>query len=118
MSFLNPPKLWDIWLVAVDYEDDQIRYKQRPMIIVDKIDNSTVDEWLAIYVTSKVAKYRNRRDAVVLEWEKEQLDKPSVALCASLHTLYGNDFVSSHPIGYCTGYDIDRINDIFDQLGY
>lgn len=115
---LNPPNPWDIWMAEVSYEENPNRFKTRPVIILEQ-DEECTDEnaWLAIYITSQVAKYRNRNDSVILEWQKEGLDKPSIALCAEILQLYETDLQRTRPIGYCSAYDINRIEDILDKLG-
>lgn len=102
-------RCWDVRRADVDWNEPN-HWKPRPVILLSELEDGT--GWYAVYVTSKVEKYRHRGDAVMLDWRKEGLSRPSVALCDEILEIALEDI--HERLGVLTPKDENIIEDLIE----
>ncbi|NMM93302.1 type II toxin-antitoxin system PemK/MazF family toxin [Bifidobacterium oedipodis] len=100
-------RCWDIRRADVNWLDEPNHWKPRPVILLDQTDDG--NGWYAVYVTSKVSRYAHRSDAVKLDWRREGLDRPSLALCDEILIINNEDI--HERLGILTPRDVNMVED-------
>lgn len=76
----NKPKAQEVWYVKFPFEEDESKYKVRPVIVLNDPEDSNVEvACLSVKVTSKPKREDDIGDTVILKWKEANLKKPSVA---------------------------------------
>ena len=92
---MNEIKVKDIWYVKFPYEDDPQKSKIRPVIVLDKRNDSL--EVLSVKVTSKSPRdidgVLDEYEVPIFNWQESNLIKPSVARISKIQLIHQNAFL-------------------------
>jgi hypothetical protein len=101
-------KKGQLWQADYPFEDDPLRSKIRPVVILNVYQNTK--EVLAMKVTSHVPRSYDKFDYALKDWRDEGLSKPSTAQCCKFQYLKFSDIYTERGMyGALTHRDYDTV---------
>jgi PemK-like, MazF-like toxin of type II toxin-antitoxin system len=115
------PQAKEVWIVKFPYEENDGRFKKRPVIVLSEINDSEVEvaevseeSYLGVKVTSKEERGYDDGDTVIIKWKEANLKKPSVARVSKAINIPISQFIRK--IGETDDADFMNILQIFFEI--
>lgn len=115
------PKSKEVWFAKFPFEENDGRFKIRPVIVLSEITGSEVevaevieDEYLSVKVTSHPERKEDDGDTVIIKWKEANLTKPSVARVSKTMNIPLSQFIRK--VGQTDDEDFINILQKFMEL--
>lgn len=116
------PQPKEVWTAKFPYEENDGRYKVRPVIVLADTSGSDIEvaemtaeeNYLSVKVTSHPEREEDKGDAVIIKWREASLRRPSVARVSKTMNIPRSQFVRK--IGETDDSDFINILQLFFEI--